>query len=122
MGYVIAYIEGGGLIDRDGRFRVGDEVRTSIPNKAKMPNASFLPSPQIVNVNGVSLRGLGMEEARNVLKQANRSKSVDLTVARDESEETVSYNKHTSFVRPLWFLPFHHLKANSPTPPCRLRC
>ena len=32
-----------------------------------------------------------MEEARNVLKQANRSKSVDLTVARDESEETVSY-------------------------------
>ena len=44
-----------------------------------------------MNVNGVSLRGLGMEEARNVLKQANRSKSVDLTVARDESEETVSY-------------------------------
>ena len=27
VGYVIAYIEGGGLIDRDGRFRVGDEVR-----------------------------------------------------------------------------------------------
>ena len=31
-----------------------------------------------------------MEEARNVLRLANRSKSVDLTVARDESEESVS--------------------------------
>ena len=34
-----------------------------------------------------------MEEARNVLRLANKSKSVDLTVARDESEETVSYRK-----------------------------
>ena len=31
-----------------------------------------------------------MEEARNVLRLANRSKSVDLTVARDEGEEHVS--------------------------------
>lgn len=28
VGYVIAYIESGGLIDKDGRFRVGDEVRS----------------------------------------------------------------------------------------------
>ena len=34
-----------------------------------------------------------MEEARNVLKSANKSKSVDLTVARDESEEAVSYKE-----------------------------
>ena len=55
-----------------------------------------------------------MEEARNVLKQANRSKSVDLTVARDESEETVSYNiNHTSLVRPPRFLTFHRFKANT---------
>ena len=54
---------------------------------------SFLLCLKIVNVNGVSLRGLGMEEARNVLKSANKSKSVDLTVARDESEEAVSYKE-----------------------------
>ena len=28
VGYVVAYIESGGLIDKDGRFRVGDEVRS----------------------------------------------------------------------------------------------
>ena len=28
VGYVIAYIESAGLIDKDGRFRVGDEVRS----------------------------------------------------------------------------------------------
>ena len=26
VGYVIAYIENDGMIDKDGRFRVGDEV------------------------------------------------------------------------------------------------
>ena len=50
-----------------------------------------------------------MEEARNVLKQANRSKSVDLTVARDESEETVSYDMHAA----PGFLSFPHFKANT---------
>ena len=34
-----------------------------------------------------------MEEARNVLRLANKSKSVDLTVARDEGEENVSEAK-----------------------------
>jgi len=58
-GYVIAFIEPGGLIDRDGRFRVGDEI---------------------VNVNGRALRGLSMEEARDALRAAGDS--VDLIVAR----------------------------------------
>ena len=66
-GYVIAYVEPGGLIDKDGRFKVGDEL---------------------VNVNGNSLRGLGMEEARNVLK--NISGMVDIIVARSpETSESV---------------------------------
>ena len=66
-GYVIAYVEPGGLIDKDGRFKVGDEL---------------------VNVNGNSLRGLGMEEARNVLK--NISGMVDIIVARcPETPESV---------------------------------
>ena len=56
---MIAYIEPQGLIDKDGRFKVGDEL---------------------VNVNGNSLRGLGMEEARNVLK--NITGMVDIIVAR----------------------------------------
>jgi hypothetical protein len=46
-GYIIAYIEPGGLVDRDSRFAIGDEI---------------------VNVNGQSLRGLEMEVARNVLR------------------------------------------------------
>jgi len=58
-GYIIAYIEPGGLVDRDGRFAIGDEI---------------------VNVNGQSLRGLEMEVARNVLR--NISGSVDVIIAR----------------------------------------
>ena len=60
-GYVIAYIEPEGLIDRDGRFQVGDEL---------------------INVNGSSLRGLSMEDARNVLR--NISGMVDIIVARSQ--------------------------------------
>ena len=59
VGYVIAYIEPGGLIDADGRFHVGDEL---------------------INVNGKVLRGLSMEEARDALQ--NAAATVDLIVAR----------------------------------------
>jgi len=58
-GYIIAYIEPQGLVHRDGRFRVNDEI---------------------INVNGSSLRGLSMEQARNVLK--NTSQNVDIIIAR----------------------------------------
>ena len=68
-GYVIAYIEPQGLIDKDGRFKVGDEL---------------------VNVNGNSLRGLSMEDARNVLK--NISGMVDIIVARSPEQ----YNQSCS--------------------------
>merc|ERR550532_3656351 len=44
-GYTIAHIEPRGLIDRDGRFLIGDEI---------------------INVNGASLRGVTMEEARHI--------------------------------------------------------
>ena len=62
-GYVIAYIEPNGLVDKDGRFKVGDEL---------------------INVNGHSLRGLSMEAARNVLRQL--SGHVDIIVARQPQE------------------------------------
>ena len=64
-GYVIAYIEPAGLVDKDGRFKVGDEL---------------------INVNGQSLRGLSMEAARNVLRQL--SGHVDIIVARQPQEAT----------------------------------
>ncbi|TRY67321.1 hypothetical protein TCAL_11134 [Tigriopus californicus] len=64
VGYMIAYIEPGGLIAQDGRFHVGDEI---------------------INVNGQTLRGLSMEEARDVLK--NAPKTVDLIVARSHATD-----------------------------------
>ena len=48
------------MINKDGRFHIGDEI---------------------INVNGQSLRGLTMEQAREVLKNAD--KTVDLIVARN---------------------------------------
>ena len=44
---------------RDGRFKVNDEI---------------------INVNGSSLRGLSMEQARNILK--NTGHNVDIIIAR----------------------------------------
>ena len=49
---------------RDGRFSLGDEI---------------------VNVNGSSLRGLSMEEARNLLR--NCQGEVDIIVARDPDRD-----------------------------------
>ncbi|XP_063596094.1 uncharacterized protein LOC134772866 [Penaeus indicus] len=59
-GYVIAHIEKGGLTDRDGRFRVGDEI---------------------INVNGRRLRGVTLDEARHILRST--PKEVDIVIARD---------------------------------------
>ena len=67
--YVIAYVEPNGLVDKDGRFKVGDEL---------------------INVNGNSLRGLSMEAARNVLRQL--SGHVDIIVARQPQEANQSTN------------------------------
>ena len=67
--YVIAYVEPNGLVDKDGRFKVGDEL---------------------INVNGNSLRGLSMEAARNVLRQL--SGHVDIIVARQPQEANQSAN------------------------------
>ena len=69
LGYVIAYVEPNGLVDKDGRFKVGDEL---------------------INVNGHSLRGLSMEAARNVLRQL--SGHVDIIVARQPQETNQSAN------------------------------
>lgn len=60
---MIAYIEPGGLVDKDGRFKVGDEL---------------------INVNGNSLRGLSMEAARNVLRHL--AGYVDIIVARQPED------------------------------------
>jgi len=59
-GYSIAHIEPRGLIDRDGRFTIGDEI---------------------INVNGASLRGITMEEARHILGTCGPE--IDIIVARE---------------------------------------
>jgi len=63
-GYIIAHIEPDGLVNKDGRFMLGDEI---------------------VNVNGSSLRGLSMEEARNLLRSCQGE--VDIIIARDPDKE-----------------------------------
>lgn len=60
LGYLIAHIIPGGLTDRDGRLRVGDEI---------------------INVNGRRLRGVCLEEARRVLRHTPME--VDIVVARE---------------------------------------
>jgi hypothetical protein len=66
-GYVIAHIEPDGLVNKDGRFQLADEI---------------------VNVNGASLRGLTMEEARNLLRSCQGE--VDIIIARDPEKEPVA--------------------------------
>jgi len=62
-GYSIAHIEPRGLIDRDGRFLIGDEI---------------------INVNGASLRGITMEEARRILGSCGPE--IDIIVAREPGQ------------------------------------
>ncbi|CAL4120531.1 unnamed protein product, partial [Meganyctiphanes norvegica] len=59
IGYVIAHIIPDELTDRDGRLHVGDEI---------------------LNINGRRLRGVTLEEARNILR--NTPKVVDIVIAR----------------------------------------
>uniref|UniRef100_T1IJX6 PDZ domain-containing protein n=1 Tax=Strigamia maritima TaxID=126957 RepID=T1IJX6_STRMM len=59
QGYVVAHIEANGLADRDGRLSEGDEL---------------------INVNGINLRGMSLKEARNTL--CSTPKHVNLLVAR----------------------------------------
>jgi len=63
-GYIIAHVEPDGLINKDGRFLLGDEI---------------------VNVNGASLRGLIMEEAQSLLRSCQGE--VDIIIARDPDKE-----------------------------------
>ncbi|XP_066960649.1 uncharacterized protein [Macrobrachium rosenbergii] len=60
LGYIIAHILPGGLTDRDGRLRIGDEI---------------------INVNGRRLRGVSLEEARHILRHTPTE--VDIVVARE---------------------------------------
>jgi len=68
-GYIIAHIEPAGLIERDGRFKIGDEI---------------------VNVNGKSLRGISMEEATYILRSSccSISPDIDIILARDTTVST----------------------------------
>merc|ERR1711971_220433 len=66
-GYSIAHGEPRGLIDRDGRFLIGDEI---------------------INVNGASLRGITMEEARRILGTCGPE--IDIIVARPEIDIIVA--------------------------------
>ncbi|CAB4059043.1 unnamed protein product [Lepeophtheirus salmonis] len=60
IGYYIAHINFDGIVHRDGRLMIGDEI---------------------VNVNGRRLRGLPMDEAKALLNYKNDS-SVDIVIAR----------------------------------------
>ncbi|KAK8387130.1 hypothetical protein O3P69_018056 [Scylla paramamosain] len=70
MGYVVAQIIPGGLTDRDGRLRVGDEI---------------------INVNGRRLRGVSLEEARRVLRHTPME--VDIVVAREPEHLSHSHTR-----------------------------
>jgi len=60
--FTIAHIEPGSLVDRDGRFETGDEL---------------------VNVNGISLRGKNMSEMRQILTTTGAQ--VDIIIAREKT-------------------------------------
>jgi len=79
--YVISYIEPGGVMHRDGRFRIGDEI---------------------VRVNGCRMRGLTIQEARTTLR--NTPQEVEIVICRDPEPRTtdppVSIPEKT-FKRPL---------------------
>jgi len=65
--YLICEIEEGGLVDRDGRLKVGDEL---------------------VKVNGKRMRGLPLQEARVLLERSPRQ--VELVIARDQDLPNLS--------------------------------
>merc|ERR1711971_738324 len=69
-GFQVVHIEPRGLIDRDGRIRVGDEI---------------------INVCGKRLRGLTIEEAIKALKQPKHE--LDIVVARETNSNSVSGKK-----------------------------
>ena len=121
VGYVIAYIEGGGLIDRDGRFRVGDEVRESIPNEAKMPIANFRPFPPLdcERERGESARtGDGGGPQRPEAGQSLQVGRLDGRARRERGNGELHNNRHTS----LALRGFSFFATSKPTPLCRLRC
>lgn len=71
--YIISKIEAGGLADRDGRVKIGDEL---------------------IKVNGKRMRGISLQEAKAILGNAHRE--VELVIARDvkiETEEACRDNK-----------------------------
>ncbi|XP_040565936.1 uncharacterized protein [Lepeophtheirus salmonis] len=70
-GYIIAHIEESGIVHRDGRFKIGDEI---------------------INVNGKSLRGLNMDEAKETLR--NSGHVVDIILGRDDNPD----QDHFSFL------------------------
>lgn len=89
-GYIIAHIDEEGLVERDGRFQLGDEI---------------------INVNGKSLRGLSMDEARGLLR--NCGSEVDIILARDPIEgvgDSPTYNQSSSSQTP------NLAMASAPTP------
>jgi len=60
-GFKVVHIEPDGIVDRDGRLKVGDEI---------------------INVCGRRLRGLSVEDAIQTLKQKS-SKDLDIVISRD---------------------------------------
>ena len=77
---------------RDGRFRVNDEI---------------------INVNGHTLRGLSMEQARNVLK--NTAQHVDITIARSPTPAPQSCGVELSNYDPAG----QRIKSTGPKPLAR---
>ncbi|XP_039276706.1 uncharacterized protein LOC111046132 [Nilaparvata lugens] len=74
--YIISYIEPGGVLHRDGRFKIGDEI---------------------VKVNGCRLRGLTIQEARTTLRSAPNQ--VEIVICRDP-EAAKSHDSKTISRKP----------------------
>lgn len=68
---VVTQIENGGLADRDGRIKIGDEL---------------------IKVNGKRLRGVSLGEAKVILK--NVGKEVELVIARNPTSEDSERKNH----------------------------
>ncbi|XP_046661733.1 uncharacterized protein LOC124354949 isoform X3 [Homalodisca vitripennis] len=75
--YVISYIEPGGVMHRDGRFRIGDEI---------------------VRVNGCRMRGLTIQEARTTLR--NTPVEVEIVICRDPDPKPTEPSSFPPSIQP----------------------
>lgn len=93
--YLVSGIEVGGLVHRDGRLMIGDEL---------------------VRVNGKRMRGLTVQEAQSVLENVDRE--IEIIIARDAERKNAeeAEEKKVSLDALLGKNPEHVPKTKPPTP------